>query len=117
ELFLKLNENERVSWDGHFRSPLRNVEIAPRPLQNKIPIWVGVGGSPESAVRAGKLGVGMALAILGGEPERFKPLIDLYRKTGIEAGFDCEELKVGVTGHGYISKTTQQAKEEFYPYY
>ncbi|OCA82137.1 LLM class flavin-dependent oxidoreductase [Pseudobacillus wudalianchiensis] len=117
ELFLKLNENERVSWNGRFRSPLRNAEIAPRPLQGQIPIWVGVGGSPESAARAGRLGVGMALVILGGEPIRFKPLIDLYRKTGSEAGHDLEKLKVGVTGHGYISKTTQQAKDEFYPYY
>ncbi|WP_442600076.1 LLM class flavin-dependent oxidoreductase [Neobacillus sp. D3-1R] len=117
ELFLKLNENETVTWNGSFRSPLRNAEIAPRPLQSQIPIWVGVGGTPESAARAGRLGVGMALAILGGDPMRFKPLIDLYRKTGIEAGHDVNKLQVGVTGHGYISKTTQQAREEFYPYY
>ncbi|ETI70396.1 LLM class flavin-dependent oxidoreductase [Neobacillus vireti] len=117
DLFLKLNENRRITWDGHFRPSLRNAEIAPRPLQNQIPIWVGVGGTPESAARAGKLGAGMALAILGGDPMRFKPLVDLYRKTGIEAGHDPENLKVGVTGHGYISKTTQQAKDEFYPYY
>ncbi|MHC0037787.1 LLM class flavin-dependent oxidoreductase [Pseudoneobacillus sp. C159] len=117
ELFLKLNENERVTWDGRFRSPLRNAEIAPRPLQDQIPIWAGVGGTPESAARAGRLGVGMTLAILGGEPVRFKPLIDLYRQSGIEAGHELEKLKVGVTGHGYFSKTTQQAKDEFYPYY
>ena len=117
ELFLKLNENERITWEGHFRPSLRNAEIAPRPLQKELPMWVGVGGTPGSATRAGKLGVGMALAILGGDPVRFKPLVDLYHKAGIEAGHDLEDLKVGVTGHGYISKTTQQAKDEFYPYY
>ena len=117
ELFLKLNENERITWEGHFRPSLRNAEIAPRPLQKELPLWVGVGGTPGSATRAGKLGVGMALAILGGDPVRFKPLVDLYHKAGIEAGHDQEDLKVGVTGHGYISKTTQQAKDEFYPYY
>ncbi|NEU32215.1 LLM class flavin-dependent oxidoreductase [bacterium LRH843] len=117
DLFLKLNENERITWNGHFRSPLRNAEIAPRPFQKELPIWVGVGGTPESAERAGRLGVGMALAILGGNPMRFKPLVDLYHQAGIEAGYTLEDLKVGVTGHGYFSKSTQQAKEEFYPYY
>ncbi|USK68379.1 LLM class flavin-dependent oxidoreductase [Peribacillus asahii] len=117
DLFLKLNENERISWNGRFRSSLREAEIAPRPAQSQLPIWIGVGGTPESAVRAGKLGVGMALAILGGNPVRFKPLVDLYYRAGIEAGHDLENLKIGVTGHGYISKTTQRAKEEFYPYY
>ncbi|MDW0118307.1 LLM class flavin-dependent oxidoreductase [Sporosarcina thermotolerans] len=117
ELFLKLNKNERMTWDGRFRSPLRNAEIAPRPLQKELPTWVGVGGTPSSAVRAGKLGVGMALAILGGDPARFKPLVDLYHEAGIAAGHRLEDLKVGVTGHGYLADTTQQAKEEFYPYY
>jgi probable LLM family oxidoreductase len=117
ELLLKLNENERVSWNGRFRSTLKNAEIAPRPIQNQIPIWVGVGGTPGSAARAGRLGVGMTLALLGGDPARFKPLVDLYRKSGIEAGHVVEKLKVGVTGHSYIAKTTQQAKDEFYPYY
>ncbi|HZG71801.1 MAG TPA: LLM class flavin-dependent oxidoreductase [Chondromyces sp.] len=117
DLFLTLNQSDTVSWSGTFRSPLKDAEIAPRPVQNKLPIWIGVGGSPESAVRAGGLGVGMAMAILGGDPTRFRPLADLYRKTGIEAGHDLENLKIGVTGHGYISKTTQQAKDEFFPYY
>lgn len=117
ELFLKLNEQERVSWQGRFRPALTNAEIAPRPLQKELPIWVGVGGTVESAERAGRFGVGMAMAILGGDPERFKPLADIYRKAGAKAGHAPEKLKIGVTGHGYISKTTQQAKEEFYPYY
>lgn len=117
DLLLKLNENERMTWDGHFRPSLRNAEIAPRPLQTELPIWVGVGGTPSSAARAGKSGVGMALAILGGDPSRFKPLVDVYHQAGIEAGRDVEDLKVGVTGHAYIAETTQQAKDEFYPYY
>jgi probable LLM family oxidoreductase len=117
ELLLQLNNNERVSWSGDFRSPLRNAEISPRPIQEQIPIWIGVGGTPESAVRAGRFGVGMALAILGGDPLRFKPLVDLYRKAGMEAGHSPEVLKVGVTGHAYIAETTQQAKDEFFPYY
>ena len=117
ELFLKLNEKETVSWNGRFRSSLRNAEIAPRPKQNQLPIWIGVGGTPESAARAGRLGVGMALAILGGDLGRFMPLVDIYRKAGTEAGHALEDLKLGVTGHGYISKTTGQAKDEFYPYY
>lgn len=117
ELLLQLTQNETVTWSGKFRSPLRNAEIAPRPVQEKLPIWIGVGGSPESAVRAGKFGVGMALAILGGNPKRFKPLVDLFRQTGIDAGHAPETLKVGVTGHAYIARTTQQAKDEFYPYY
>ncbi|MFK9094015.1 LLM class flavin-dependent oxidoreductase [Bacillus salipaludis] len=117
ELLLQLTENETVTWSGKFRSSLRNAEISPRPVQEKLPIWIGVGGTPESAVRAGRFGVGMALAILGGNPRRFKPLVDLYRQAGLAAGHSLETLKVGVTGHAYIAKTTQQAKDEFYPYY
>ncbi len=104
---LQLNKKERVTWSGNFRPPLRNAEISPRPIQEKVPIWIGVGGTPESAVRAGRFGVGMALAILGGDPLRFKPLVDLYRKAGMEAGHSPEVLKVGVTGHSFIAETTQ----------
>ncbi|WP_026573673.1 LLM class flavin-dependent oxidoreductase [Bacillus sp. UNC438CL73TsuS30] len=117
ELFLKLNAEERVTWSGRFRSPLQAAEIAPRPLQKEIPIWVGVGGTPESAARAGRLGTGLALAILGGPPNRFKPLVDIYRQAASQAGHAPESLKVGVTGHAYISKTTEQAKDEYYAYH
>ena len=116
-LLQQLNTNEIVNWQGSFRSSLQNSMIAPRPVQEKLPIWVGVGGTPESAIRAGKLGTGLALAILGGDPIRFKPLVDLYRQAGADAGHRKEDLKVAVTGHTYIAKTSQQAKEEFYPYY
>ena len=117
DLLLQLNHHEKVTWSGKFRSSLRDAEIAPRPIQGKLPIWIGVGGTPESAVRAGRFGVGMAMAILGGDPKRFKPLVDLYRQAGMDAGHASETLKVGVTGHAYLAKTTQQAKDEFYPYY
>jgi len=117
DLLLKLTQSETVTWSGRFRSSLRNAEIAPRPVQENLPVWIGVGGTPESAVRAGKFGVGMALAILGGHPKRFKPLVDLYRQAGIEAGHNPQDLKIGVTGHAYLAETTQQAKDEFYPYY
>ncbi|GAA0301956.1 putative LLM family oxidoreductase [Gracilibacillus halotolerans] len=117
DLLLKLNEQEVVSWNGSFRSSLNKAEISPRPVQEKLPIWIGVGGTPESAVRAGRLGVGMALAILGGKPERFQPLVDIYRKAGLDAGHSINELNLGVTGHAYIGRTTEEAMDEFYPYY
>ncbi|WP_077620681.1 LLM class flavin-dependent oxidoreductase [Bacillus sinesaloumensis] len=117
DLLLQLNENEIVTWNGKFRSSLKNAEIAPRPVQKQLPIWIGVGGTPESAARAGRLGVGMALAILGGDLKRFKPLVDIYRGAGVEAGHSPEELNIGVTGHTYLAETTEKAKDEFYPYY
>ncbi|WP_413310227.1 LLM class flavin-dependent oxidoreductase [Bacillus sp. 1P10SD] len=117
DLLLQLTRNETVTWSGEFRPSLRNAEIAPRPVQENLPVWIGVGGTPESAVRAGRFGVGMALAILGGHPRRFKPLVDLYRQAAIDAGHSPQNLKVGVTGHAYLAETTQQAKDEFYPYY
>lgn len=117
DLFQQLNKNERISWSGRFRPSLNNAEISPRPVQSELPMWVGVGGTYESAARAGRMGVSMALAILGGDPNRFMPLVDIYRKAGAEAGHEPEHLKVSVTGHAFLSKTTQQAKNEFYPYY
>jgi probable LLM family oxidoreductase len=117
ELFQQLNKSEKVTWQGQYRPSLSQADISPRPLQEQIPIWIGVGGTLESAERAGRLGTGMAMAILGGDPSRFKPLVDAYRFAGIEAGHDVKNLKVGVTGHGYISETSQQAKDEYYPFY
>lgn len=117
KLLQQLNQQEIVTWQGQFRSALKGAMIAPRPVQDEVPIWIGVGGTPESAMRAGRLGTGMALAILGGDPIRFKPLVDLYRQAGAEAGHSPEKLSIGVTGHTYIAKDSQQAKDEFYPYY
>lgn len=117
DLFLKLNQQEKITWNGQFRPSLMNAEIAPRPLQKQLPIWVGVGGSPESAERAGMLGIGMAVAILSGHSMKFKPLVDLYRQAGSKAGHSLDTLRVGISGHGYFASTTQKAKDEFYPYY
>ncbi|MBS4197338.1 LLM class flavin-dependent oxidoreductase [Lederbergia citri] len=116
ELFLKINDSEMISWSGRFRSSLKNAEIAPRPFQNKLPIWVGVSRTPESAAHAGSLGVGLAVVMLGGEPSSFKHLVDLYRLAGMVSEHQ-NQLNVSVTGHGYIAKTTEQAKDEFYPFY
>jgi probable LLM family oxidoreductase len=116
-LFLKLQEQEVVSWQGNFRSPLQNAQIAPRPVQKKLPLWIGVGGTPASAVRAGRLGLNMALGLLGGRPESVKPLADLYWEAAREAGHDISKLRVSVTGHSYIAQTGEQAITEFLPHY
>jgi probable LLM family oxidoreductase len=117
ELFLKLNETDRITWSGRFRPSLTEAEIAPRPIQSRLPLSMGVGGTQKSAARAGKLGIGMTVAILGGDSVRFLPLVEAYRQAGIEAGHAAEDLKLSITGHGYLARTTQQAKDEFYPYY
>ncbi|WP_219838725.1 LLM class flavin-dependent oxidoreductase [Paenibacillus sp. R14(2021)] len=117
DLLLQLGKQERITWSGSFRSSLDRSEIAPRPLQQVLPLWIGVGGTPGSAVNAGKLGLGMALALLGGTPEQAKSLVDLYRQAGVQAGHDRNKLKVAVTSHGYVGDTSQQAMNEFYPYY
>lgn len=116
-LLQKLGEESTVSWEGHFRSPLKDAEISPRPLQPSLPLWIGVGGTPASAERAGTLGTGMAIAILSGNPERFAHLAELYRQAGQQAGYSPDSLKVGITSHGYIAKTSKQALDDFYPYY
>ena len=117
DLFLELNKNERVTWNGKFRQALNNAAISPRPIQQSLPIWVGVGGTPESAARAGRLGLNMALGILAGDPHQVKPLVDIYRAAGEAAGHDTAKLRVSVTGHSYIAKTSEQALDEFHPHY
>ncbi|WML56633.1 LLM class flavin-dependent oxidoreductase [Neobacillus sp. PS2-9] len=117
KLLLHLNANEKVTWNGRYRSSLKDAEISPRPVQQKIPIWAGVGSSLESAERAGRFGIGLAIVMLGGNPSEYKPLVDLYRISSDQAGHPIENMKVGVTGHAYISKTSQQAIKEFYPYH
>ncbi|MGG2200691.1 LLM class flavin-dependent oxidoreductase [Paenibacillus validus] len=116
-LLLELSAKERVTWDGRFRSALQDAEISPRPIQEPLPIWIGVGGTLESAARAGLLGKGMAMALLSGDPSFFKPRVDIYRRTYLEAGHPPANLKVSVNSHGYIAKTSRQALDEFYPYY
>ena len=117
ELLLKIREEETITWSGKFRPALHEQAIYPRPLQKKIPIWLGVGGTPESFARAGFLGLPLMVAVIGGETHRFRPLIDLYRQAGAQAGHDPAQLKVGLHSFGYVADTTQQALDEFYPGY
>jgi probable LLM family oxidoreductase len=114
-LLLKINQNEIVSWKGKHRSSLINLGVYPRPLQPSLPIWQAVGGTPQSAVRAGTLGLPMALAIIGGYPDKFVPFINLYRESGKKAGH--ESLQLGINSHVYVAETSQQAGDEFYPPY
>src|ERR1700750_493476 len=115
ELLLKLNESEKISWKGKHRAAIQNLGIYPRPFQKKLPVWIAVGGTPESVIRSGKLGLPMALAIIGGSPVNFLPLVELYRKTSAAAGHG--RLPLGVHFHGYISEDSQQAADEFFPSY
>lgn len=117
ELLLQIQEDEILNWSGKFRAPLKDQKISPRPFQEKIPVWLGVGGTPASFTRAGSLGLPLMVAIIGGETHRFRPLIDLYRKAGEEAGFTPEALKVGIHSLGYVAETKEQAVEEYYPGY
>jgi alkanesulfonate monooxygenase SsuD/methylene tetrahydromethanopterin reductase-like flavin-dependent oxidoreductase (luciferase family) len=117
DLLLKIRENEHVHWSGRHRAALTGQGVYPRPLQDPLPIWLGVGGTPGSFVRAGALGLPLMVAIIGGETRRFRPLIDLYREAGARAGHPADQLKVGVHSLGYVAETTQQAADEFYPGY
>ena len=117
ELLLKIRENEFVTWSGKFRPALKNQPVYPRPFQDPLPIWLGVGGTPESFVRAGTLGMPLMVAIIGGETHRFRPLVDLYREAGKRAGHAPEKLKVGLHSLGYVGNTNEEAIEEFYPGY
>jgi probable LLM family oxidoreductase len=117
DLLLKLRENEFVHWTGKHRAPLTGQGVYPRPMQHPLPIWLGVGGTPESFARAGMLGLPLMVAIIGGETRRFRPLVDLYREYGKRAGHAPEKLKVGVHALGYIAETTQKAIDDFFPGY
>ncbi|MDQ0639940.1 putative LLM family oxidoreductase [Pedobacter sp. W3I1] len=117
DLLLKIRDQEFVTWSGRFRPALNNQPIYPRALQQNIPIWLGVGGTPESFVRAGTLGLPLMVAVIGGETARFRPLVDLYRKAGADAGFKPEQLKVGLHSPGYVAANTSLAIEEYYPGY
>lgn len=116
ELLLKLRTDECITWEGRFRPALGGVEVAPRPTQ-QLPIWIGAGGTPQSAVRAGQAGLPLNLANIGGEPARFKPFIDLYRKTGLAAGHAAEDLKVAISGHLHVQRDSQRAREAFFSHY
>jgi probable LLM family oxidoreductase len=117
DLLLKLRESERVTWSGTIRAPLRNLGVYPRPIQEPLPVWIAIGGTPASIVRAGTLGLPMALAIIGGMPERFAPLVQLYRDSAVQAGHDLESLQVGINSHAYLADDSRRAMDEFYPSY
>jgi probable LLM family oxidoreductase len=117
DLLLKIRENENITWSGKYRPALTGQGIYPRPVQNPLPIWLGVGGTPASFARAGALGLPLMVAIIGGETRRFRPLVDLYWEAGRTAGHSSDQLKVGVHSLGYVAETTQEAADEFFPGY
>ena len=117
DLLLMLREEENIHWSGQYRPALTGQGVYPRPLQNPFPIWLGVGGTPGSFVRAGQLGLPLMVAIIGGETRRFRPLVDLYREAGRRAGHPPERLKVGMHSLGYVAATKQEAADEFFPGY
>lgn len=117
ELLIKLNKSEKVTWQGKLRPSIDSRGVYPRPFQEQLPIWVAVGGTPESVVRAANYGLPMALAIIGGGPERFVAFTDLYKKTYQKAGHDVAKLQLAINSHGYLADNSQRAADEFYgPY-
>ncbi|MFZ6003239.1 MAG: LLM class flavin-dependent oxidoreductase [Actinomycetota bacterium] len=116
DLLLRLNRQEQVTWSGMHRPPLVDAGVYPRPVQDELPVWIAVGGTPASVVRAGRNGLPLYLAILG-QPERFAPLADLYRQSAADAHHATDALRIGVTSHFYLEPTSQGARDTFYPYY
>lgn len=117
DLLLKIRGNETINWSGKYRPALIDQSIYPRPYQNPIPIWLGVGGSPGSFIRAGELGLPLMIAIIGGETRRFRPMVDRYKEAGIKAGHSEDSLKVGIHSLGYLASSQEDAIEDFYPGY
>ena len=117
DLLLNIRENEFVNWSGKFRPALNNLPIYPRPIQESVPIWLGVGGTPQSFARAGTLGLPLMIAIIGGNTHRFRPLVDIYRQAGKEAGHSPEKLKVGLHSLGYVAKSMDEAVNLYYEGY
>src|SRR5438093_7109892 len=115
DLLLTIRQNEHVHWSGKYRPPLTGQGVYPRPVQNPLPIWLGVGGTPGSFARAGALGLPLMVAIIGGETRRFRPLVDLYWEAGERAGHSRDQLKVGVHAPGYVAATTQEAADDSLP--
>ncbi|MGI8599771.1 MAG: LLM class flavin-dependent oxidoreductase [Chitinophagaceae bacterium] len=117
EMLIKLNESEKVSWQGKHTQTINNRGVYPRPYQDKLPIWVAVGGTPESVVRAGTLGLPLTIAIIGGAPARFAPFAQLYRDVYQKAGHDINNLQFCINSHTYIADNSQQASDDFFPPY
>lgn len=116
ELLLALNRSDHVTWSGHHRAPLKNIGVFPRPVQSELPVWIAVGGSRASVVRAGRLGLPLCFAILG-QPERFTDLASLYRRSALEAGHADDAQRIGITSHFYAEETSQGARDSFFPHY
>jgi probable LLM family oxidoreductase len=117
DLLLKLRDGNNIHWEGKHRAALTGQGVFPRPVQAKMPIWLGVGGTPESFVRAGLLGLPLMIAIIGGEPHRFRPLVDLYKRAWTQAGHPAGGMKVGIHALGYVAETDKQAADDFFPGY
>ena len=117
DLLLAIRDNDRVTWSGKHRPPLQDQPIFPQPQQDPLPIWVGVGGTPESIVRAATRGLPVALAIIGGDPDRFGPFADLHRRTLVDSGYDPVNVPLAVHAHGYIGDDADEAADEYYPSY
>ncbi len=116
-LLMKVNQHEKLSWNGKHRPSFENLGVYPRPYQPSIPIWLAAGGTPASAVRAATLGLPLMLAIIGGMPDQFVPFINLYKETAKKAGHDMKSLQLGINNHVYVGEESQKAGDEFYPYY
>ena len=117
QLLLALRSSERVTWSGKHRAPLNDIGVYPRPVQNPLPVWIAVGGTPASVARAGALGLPLMIAIIGGQPARFAPLVELYRESARRAEADPAGLAVGINSHMYLAETAQRARDEFFPAY
>jgi probable LLM family oxidoreductase len=117
DLLLKIRESTHVTWSGRHRAPLVDAVVWPRPVQEPLPIWVAVGGTPQSVVRAGTLGLPLTVAIIGGQPARFVPLVELYRETANAAGHDPQRTKVAINTHAFLANTAAEANEAFAPSY
>jgi len=115
DLLLRIRDEVRVDWSGKHRAAINGQGVYPRPIQNPLPVWIAVGGTPQSVARAGVLGLPLAIAIIGGQPERFAPLVDLYRRAAGKGGHDPARLAVGINSHGYVADTSQQAADEAFP--
>ncbi|HET7477873.1 MAG TPA: LLM class flavin-dependent oxidoreductase [Rubrobacteraceae bacterium] len=117
DLLLKLRESERVTWSGRHRAPLEDAGVYPRPVQDPLPVWIAVGGTPQSVVRAAALGLPLAIAIIGGQPENFAPLARLYREAAARSGHDPSRLPISINSHTYVAETSRQAGDEYFPAY
>src|SRR5215207_5534876 len=115
DLLLRLRENAPVTWSGEHRAPLRNQVVTPRPIQQPLPVWIAVGGTAASAERTGRLGLPMALAIIGGAPERFAPFVEIWREAARRAGHDPARLALSINGHGHVAESSERAADEYWP--